>query len=307
MAHSLLCFVFLCSFLFLLSNAEKPSAISFHEGFNPLYGEFNVVPYEQNKSVRISMDERSSSGFHSKQMYMHGHFQSSIKLPANYTAGVVVTFYTSNNQKYPHNHDEIDFEFLGHIDGQKWLVQTNFYGNGSTSRGREERYVLWFDPSADFHKYGILWTGDRITYYVDDVPIRHVNKVDAMARDFPSQEMKLYSTIWNGSEWATLGGKYKLDMSKGPYVAHYTNFALSGCPQDPAQDTSQCSSKLAQEVSKDITPEERKHMQAFRSKYMTYSYCYDVKRYPVRMPECVFDQGDLARLQKFDPRTFRAV
>lgn len=68
----------------------------------------------------------------------------------------------SNGDIFEKNHDEIDFEFLGNIRGKDWRIQTNIYGNGSTSVGREERYNLWFDPSDDFHQYSILWTDSQI-------------------------------------------------------------------------------------------------------------------------------------------------
>lgn len=68
----------------------------------------------------------------------------------------------SNGDMYKKNHDELDFEFLGNIRGKDWRIQTNVYGNGSTSTGREERYGLWFDPSEDFHHYSILWTENQI-------------------------------------------------------------------------------------------------------------------------------------------------
>ncbi|KAK4415793.1 putative xyloglucan endotransglucosylase/hydrolase protein 27 [Sesamum alatum] len=299
-------FLFLCtpSIFFLVSFAQNyPSKLvtlpfPFHEAFNPLYGEGNIVTYDGNNSVQISMDETTSSGFHSKLMYVHGYFQTSLKLPENYTAGVVVTFYACNNHKYPFHRDEIDFEFLGHIHGQKWLLQTNFYGNGSTNRGREERYELWFDPSEDFHHYGILWTENRITYYVDNVPIRNVKRVDEMGGDFPSKEMSLYGTIWNGSNWATWGGRYKMDLNYGPFVAKYSRFVLNGCSFHPAQ----CNEYLR--VPKDLTRAERAQMQAFRRKLMTYSYCYDSKRYAVPLPECVFDSVEFQHLRKFDPWTF---
>lgn len=37
----------------------------------------------------------SGSGFVSQDLYLHGFFSASIKLPADYTAGVVVAFYVS--------------------------------------------------------------------------------------------------------------------------------------------------------------------------------------------------------------------
>ncbi|PKU73753.1 putative xyloglucan endotransglucosylase/hydrolase protein 28 [Dendrobium catenatum] len=64
----------------------------------------------------------------------------------------------SNGDIFEKNHDELDFEFLGNIKGKEWRIQTNVYGNGSTSRGREERYQLPFDPTAESHRYSILWT-----------------------------------------------------------------------------------------------------------------------------------------------------
>ena len=74
----------------------------------------------------------------------------------------VCDFQMSNGDMFAKNHDEIDFEFLGNIRGKDWRIQTNIYGNGSTSIGREERYGLWFDPSEDFHEYTILWTQSLI-------------------------------------------------------------------------------------------------------------------------------------------------
>lgn len=35
------------------------------------------------------------SGFVSQDVYLHGFFSASIKLPSDYTAGVVVAFYVS--------------------------------------------------------------------------------------------------------------------------------------------------------------------------------------------------------------------
>ncbi|KAH6823326.1 hypothetical protein C2S53_017928 [Perilla frutescens var. hirtella] len=300
----------ICSSSNLLQSSEAadqnritPSRISFNKGFKALYGEANVIPYEDDGSVDISMDGTTSSGFHSRQMYVNGNFETSLKLPSSYTAGVVVTFYTSNNQKYPYRHDEIDFEFLGHIGGKNWTVQTNFYGNGRVDRGREERYGLWFDPSEDYHRYRIRWGPNRITYYVDDVPIRHVRRVPAMGMgaeaDFPSKEMRLYGTIWNGSDWATGGGKYKMDLSYGPFVAKYSGFVLDGCPFNET-----CSSGSGGDVNGDLTREERVKMNGFRRKWMNYSYCYDKTRYAVPLPECVFNSRELRHLQKLHPTTY---
>lgn len=68
----------------------------------------------------------------------------------------------SNADEYPKNHDEIDFELLGHEKRRDWVLQTNLYGNGSVRTGREEKFYLWFDPTSDYHDYSILWNNHHI-------------------------------------------------------------------------------------------------------------------------------------------------
>ena len=63
----------------------------------------------------------------------------------------------SNADTFPHNHDEIDIELLGHDKRNDWAFQTNIYANGSVSTGREEKFYLWFDPTEQHHQYSIIW------------------------------------------------------------------------------------------------------------------------------------------------------
>ncbi|KAG9459785.1 hypothetical protein H6P81_004293 [Aristolochia fimbriata] len=279
-------------FLASFALAFNVSTIGFDEGYTPLFGDGNLVRSSDGKSVRLLLDRYTGSGFISSDYYNHGFFSASIKLPSDYTAGIVVAFYTSNGDIFEKTHDELDFEFLGNIRGKKWRLQTNLYGNGSTSRGREERYTLWFDPSEEFHRYSILWTEKNIIFYVDEVPIREIVRNEAMGSDYPSKPMSLYATIWDGSAWATAGGRYKVDYDYAPFVSEFHDLTLRGCRVDPIQQrlAGDCNDETAELSAADyavITPERRMAMRKFRQQYMTYSYCYDTLRYPVPPPECV--------------------
>ncbi|GMI73425.1 xyloglucan endotransglucosylase/hydrolase 30, xyloglucan endotransglycosylase 4 [Hibiscus trionum] len=281
--------LFLVCMLSLISASILPGRLnflSFSESFSILFGNQNIRL--NGADVQISLTNSTGSGFKSRLLYGDAFFSASIKLPANnYTAGVVVTFYTSNSDIFNNNHDELDFEFLGHIQGEQWVLQTNFFGNGSVQRSREERYDLWFDPTKDFHTYSFIWNKNWTVFYVDDVPLRQVHRVDAMGGDYPSKPMSLYATIWDGSDWATEGGKYKIDYRYAPFTANYTDFAIygSGCYQ---QNIQSCMQGITSGVTnfRGLEPYKLKQMKDFRRKFMFYSYCDDRRRYPTPLPEC---------------------
>lgn len=123
-----------------------------------------------------------------------------------------------------------------------------------------------------------------------------------MAGDFPSKPMSLYATIWDASDWATSGGKYKVNYKYAPFVAEFTDLTLHGCAADPIQEVFSTTSSSCSQMDDDqsekstnhyakysIGPRQRAAMRKFRQKYMYYSYCYDTIRYPIPPPECVVD------------------
>lgn len=118
-----------------------------------------------------------------------------------------------------------------------------------------------------------------------------------MGGDYPSKPMSLYATIWDGSTWATSGGRYKVNYRYAPFASEFAGLVLHGCSANPIQQTP--SSDKCHDVSNadyaTITPERRLAMNSFRRGYMIYSYCYDIFRYPVPPPECVIIPSDMRR------------
>ncbi|KAM0013996.1 putative xyloglucan:xyloglucosyl transferase [Helianthus debilis subsp. tardiflorus] len=95
-------FVMLCSVFVVVHGFSRNDLpiLSFDEGYSKLFGDDNLMVLKDGKSVHLSLDQRTGSGFVSQDLYFHGFFSASIKLPADYTAGVVVAFYVSSFLKY---------------------------------------------------------------------------------------------------------------------------------------------------------------------------------------------------------------
>ena len=132
-------------------------------------------------------------------------------------------------------HDEIDFEFLGNASGEPYTVHTNVYSQGKG--GREQQFRVWFDPTADFHTYSVVWNPSHIVFYVDGVPIRDFRARAAAAAGVPfpaSQPMRVYASVWDAEEWATQGGRVRTDRSRAPFVASYRGFGTAGCTSPAA-------------------------------------------------------------------------
>jgi xyloglucan:xyloglucosyl transferase len=262
---------------------------TFDEKFTNLWGAGHQNVSKDRKAVTLKIDRYSGGGFKSNQPYMYGLFNVALKLQAGYTAGIVTTFYLSNSQVYPDRHDELDFEFLGTIPGEPYKLHTNIYGNGTgdgniPSRvGREQQFHLWFDPTQDFHNYSILWTPQHIMFLVDNIPIRQFPKLKSVESQYPSKPMSIYATLWDASDWATDGGKYKANYTYEPFLSTYSNLIVGGCTPDQRD----CKPEyLDQLIPPTLSTDQQKTLDFVRKNYMTYDYCQDVSRYPKGLPEC---------------------
>ncbi|OMO82792.1 Glycoside hydrolase, family 16 [Corchorus olitorius] len=243
----------------VLGSFIAASAGDFYQEFDITWGDNRAEILDGGKLLTLSLDKTSGSGFKSKKEYLFGRVDMQIKLVSGNSAGTVTAFYLSSEGP---NHDEIDFEFLGNLSGDPYIVHTNVYSQGK-----------------------------------DNIAIRVFNNEESIGVPYPkNQAMKLYSSLWNADQWATRGGLVKTDWSKAPFKAYYRNFKANACTW--SNGNSDCSSKTSYSSSaggnnnnvwqtQGLDANGRRRLRWVQKYYMVYNYCADLKRFPQGRPrEC---------------------
>ncbi|KAM0989459.1 hypothetical protein ACFX15_012879 [Malus domestica] len=271
-------------FIFMINTSTVTFAGKFYQDFYITWGgDYHAKMLNNGDLLALSLDNVSGSAFESYNQYLYAKIDIRIKLVAGNSAGTVTTFYLSSTGS---SHDEIDFEFLGNVTGEPYILHTNVFCQGKGNR--EQQFYLWFDPTADFHTYSILWNPQNVIFLVDDLPIRQFKNQESFGIPFPkNQAMRLYSSLWNADNWATRGGLVKIDWTQSPFTASYMNFNADACIC--SYGTSSCDSKSNKGAWywKTLNIADQGRMQWVQKNYMIYNYCTDVKRFPRGFaPEC---------------------
>ncbi|XVF62675.1 hypothetical protein PTKIN_Ptkin09bG0027400 [Pterospermum kingtungense] len=254
----------------------------FQQNYVVEYGGDHIQYFNNNTEAQLSIDNTSGSGFGSKVSYGSGFFQMKIKLPDKDTTGIITTFYLMSRTSV---HDEVDFEFLG--GNGSYTLHTNVFANGEG--GKEQQFYFWFDPTADFHTYTILWNEHQIVLFVDETPIRVFKNKTDVGIAYPTQPMQLQGTIWE-ADWARHG--MPVDWSQAPFKATYQGFGTGGCEAEAPNDAKCHSPYLFWNGEKywDLDPDQRKAFEDVRNKCLKYDYCSDKARYPDGRPECQYNK-----------------
>ncbi|RCV13334.1 hypothetical protein SETIT_2G337900v2 [Setaria italica] len=296
--------VLLLSCLSRGASAADPAA-SFGDNFEITGAEDHVKTSADGQTWYLYLDNKTGVGFQTKQRYLFGWFSMKLKLVGNDSAGVVTAYYMCSDVDAAPQRDELDFEFLGNRTGQPYIIQTNVYHNGVG--GREMRHSLWFDPTADFHTYAILWNPKHIVFFVDKVPIRvYPNDASKPASNgfFPvSKPMYIFSSIWNADDWATRGGLEKTDWAKAPFVSSYRDFAADACawPGEPGAPSPPPACAAAtgdswwdQPPAWALDEAQRLDNAWVGRNVLIYDYCDDRKRFPTPPEECALRNAGAA-------------
>ncbi|KAB2028113.1 hypothetical protein ES319_D05G077800v1 [Gossypium barbadense] len=274
---------------FVCANLVLPMCGNISEVF-----EYNWAPnhiISQGDQIKLTLDNVSGCGFESKKKYLFGQASVQIKLIEGDSAGTVTAFYMASEGPV---HDELDFEFLGNVSGEPYLVQTNIYVNGTGNR--EQRHTLWFDPTLDFHTYSFFWNRHLIVYVflVDGIPIRVFTNKEDKGVLFPRQQaMSIRGSVWNADDWATQGGKVKINWTNAPFFSTFRSFIIDACELLPETDDimAQCG-KLGRfwwdKPAFVVLNRHRSHQLKWaRRKHLVYDYCKDKARFTELPRECI--------------------
>ncbi|GMN52111.1 hypothetical protein TIFTF001_021256 [Ficus carica] len=265
---------------------------NFDQDVDITWGNGRAAILNHGKLLTLSLDQASGSGFQSKNEFLYGKFDVKIKLVPGNSAGTVTAYYLRSQGS---TWDELDFEFLGNLSGEPYIVHTNVYTQGNGNR--EQQFYLWFDPTVKFHTYSILWNPGHVVFSVDGKPIREFKNMEPYGVPYPkSQSMRLYSSLWNADEWATRGGLVKTNWSEAPFTATFRNFKANACVWSNGVSSCNVTSSNSSNSSGDDQREWRsqeldstsqKRLKWVQKKFMVYNYCTDTKRFPQGLPlEC---------------------
>ncbi|KAK6147462.1 hypothetical protein DH2020_018374 [Rehmannia glutinosa] len=255
---------------------------NFNQDFDITWGDGRAKILNDGKLLTLSLDKTSGSGFRSKNQYLFGKIDMQIKLVPGNSAGTVTAYYFSSLGS---NHDEIDFEFLGNLSGDPYILHTNVFTQAKVIESNSFIYgltrlkTITLTPS-----YGTLKASCKFS--VDGTPIRQFKNLESKGIAYPkNQPMWIFSSLWDADDWATRGGLVKTDWSQAPFTASYTNFNALACTtaSDSCSKNSSAGSWFSQSL--DSTGEER--IKWVQKNYMIYNYCTDSKRFPQGLPtEC---------------------
>lgn len=274
----------------VVSSFMLACAGNFYQDVDITWGDDRAKMLNNGGLLTLSLDKASGSGFQSKNEYLFGKIDMQLKLVPGNSAGTVTTYYLKSEGL---SWDEIDFEFLGNLSGDPYIVHTNVYTQGKGDR--EQQFYLWFDPTVDFHTYSILWNPQRIIFSVDGTPIREFKNLESIGVPFPkNQAMRLHSTLWNADDWATRGGLVKTDWTHAPFTASYKNFNTNACIW--SSGASSCNktspSSTSTWLSEELGSASQRRLRWVQKNYMIYNYCTDMKRFPQGLPaECVANKS----------------
>lgn len=157
----------------------------------------------------LSAKDYKGAEFRTKQTYLYGRFEVSLKSAAR--EGMLSSFFTYHEFSTGiQDWNEIDIEILGRYEND---IQFNAITPNQVNH--ESHYPLNFLPSADFHTYAFEWTPNYVAWFVDGVEVYRQTGAHIQTLN---KAQKLMMNIWNPTytNWAGV-----FDPNALPAFAYY--------------------------------------------------------------------------------------
>ena len=123
----------------------------------------------------------------STDLFTFGRFVGRIKFCAG--SGLVSSLFTYKDD-VSQSWQEIDIEYLGHLPK---AVQYNLISGNANNRQYQPKVVMLpYSPPEEFHDYGIEWTPEGVSFFVDGVQTHH--DVQATLKDATRLHMNAWPT-----------------------------------------------------------------------------------------------------------------
>ncbi|KAJ0018186.1 hypothetical protein Pint_10106 [Pistacia integerrima] len=206
---------------------------NFYQDVDSTSGDYHAKILDGGKSLSLTLDKTSGSGFRSKREYLFGRIDMELKPFWRLAAGLSLIIYLLKDH------------IMTRLTSSSWGTQVANHilstlmctlkgrGTGSNSFTYGSTQPKNFTPIL---LYGILnasckiYFDDRISFLVDNIPIREYNNEEAIGVPFPSKHlMRVYSSLWGLRPMGNRGGLVKTNWSSAPFTAYYRNFNANAC------------------------------------------------------------------------------
>ncbi|HZH32957.1 MAG TPA: family 16 glycosylhydrolase [Pyrinomonadaceae bacterium] len=147
----------------------------------------------------------ASGELQSLDPYGYGKFETRMK--AANGSGLVTSFFIYTGSYHgATDHDEIDIEILGKesVAGQGYpsKIQFHYYTDGIS--GPEVTIDVGVDLSAAYHRYGFVWSADKIEFYFDGVLLHtmakeNLNPLTGVLVPIPTEPGKIMANLWTAT------------------------------------------------------------------------------------------------------------
>jgi xyloglucan:xyloglucosyl transferase len=129
---------------------------------------------------------------------------------------------------------------------------------------------------------------------VDDVVLRVIYNLESKGIPYFNKGQAMMVSYWDGSSWATQGGKYQIDFQEnGPFKAYINSFHdLQACAVPSERDVTPCqnpATPFCWDTPSQLSSEQNATMQSYQQ-YCSYNYCTDYQRWKDTEipPECQY-------------------